>query len=85
MNIVVRLHGGLRRQTSPHPLNLDVPDVTTAGDVIRILGLRSGEVWLIKLGSQLADVDHPLQPGDELTLIPPIGGGQTILFKEEPK
>ena len=85
MEIVVRLHGGLRRQTSPHPLQLDVPDDVTAGDVIGILGLRSGEVWLIKLGSQLVDVNHLLQPSDELTLIPPIGGGRIIRFKEGSK
>ena len=85
MKIVVRLYGGLRRQSSPHPLKLDVPNSATAGDVIRILELRSGEVWLIKLGSQLIDVNQPLQPGDELTLIPPIGGGHISLFQEEPK
>jgi len=82
MKIVVRLHGGLRRQSSPHPLTLDVPDAATVGDIVKILELRSGEVWLIKLGSQLVDANHPLQPGDEVAFIPPIGGGHRTQFKE---
>lgn len=85
MKIVVRLHGGLRRQSSPHPLTLKVPDAATVGDVVKILELSSGEVWLIKLGNQLVDANHPLQPGDELALIPPIGGGCFTQFKEAPK
>jgi molybdopterin converting factor small subunit len=49
---------------------------------MKILELQSGEVWLIKLGGQLVDADHPLQPEDELALIPPIGGGRFWEFEE---
>ena len=85
MKIVVRLYGGLRHQSSPHPLTLDVPDVANVEDVIRILELKPGEVWLAKLDGQLVDVNHPLQSGDELALIPPIGGGCIAEYKESPR
>lgn len=75
MRILVRLHGGLRRHTSPGPVQVDVRDDATAADVIAALNLRPGEVWLVTLNDELIDVTYPLQPEDELSLIPPVGGG----------
>jgi molybdopterin converting factor small subunit len=75
MKIRVRLYGGLRRHASSRPLEIDVHKSARVADVIESLGFRSGEVWLTTLDAQLVERDHPLRPGDELLLIPPVGGG----------
>jgi len=52
-----------------------VHEGATVAQVIDLLGLRLGEVWLVKRGDQLLDLDESLRDGDELLLIPPVGGG----------
>lgn len=76
MHITVRLDGDLRRYAREGKLELDMPADTTVTDVIQALGLRGGEVWLTTLGSRLVTREHRLQPGDELSLIPSVGGGE---------
>jgi molybdopterin converting factor small subunit len=75
MKIGVRLRGNLRTPGGPEIQILEVDEGTTVDDLIGLLGLRPGDVWLAMLDGQLVDIDRPLRPGDELSLIPPVGGG----------
>ena len=75
MEISVRLLGNLRRHATAGPLQIEIREGTTVTEAIELLGLRPGEVWLAKLGEQLVEMNRPLREGDELLLIPPVGGG----------
>lgn len=75
MRVLVRLYGGLRGYISSNPQELDLHDGATVADVIAQLNLRPGEVWLATLNDQLVETNHLLRPDDELSLIPPVGGG----------
>lgn len=75
MKIAVRLQGELARQISADRIELDLCDGSTIAQVVAALGLRPGQVWLAMVDGILVEADRPLQPGDELTLIPPVGGG----------
>ena len=75
MRIAVRLLGGLRHRAPASPQEIEVHEGATVAQVIDLLGLRLGEVWLVKRGDQLLDLDESLRDGDELLLIPPVGGG----------
>jgi sulfur carrier protein ThiS len=59
---------------------MDVSEGARVADVIQALKLRSGEVWLATVDGQLVEVAHQLQPGDELSLMPPVGGGCRIFI-----
>lgn len=76
MRILVRLHGGLRRNALSNPLTMEVDEGVAVADVIEALHLRPGEVWLAMLDDRLVEMNHLLRPGDGLSLIPPVGGGQ---------
>ena len=75
MRITVRLLGGLRRRAPAGRQEIEVQEGAAVGQVIELLGLRLGEVWLVKRGDQLLDLEESLRDGDELLLIPPVGGG----------
>jgi molybdopterin converting factor small subunit len=76
MKVTIRLQGDLRRHVPSSPQETDLPDGATVSDAIAALGIRPGEVWLVRLDEELVDKDHILQTGDELSLIPPVAGGQ---------
>jgi molybdopterin converting factor small subunit len=71
----VRLRGNLRPPGGPELQILEVGEGATVDDLIALLGLRPGDVWLAMLDGQPVEADRPLRPGDELSLIPPVGGG----------
>ncbi len=60
------------------------PDIATVGDLVRHLGARGGAygdafadptVIRAAVNQDFADFDHPLRPGDEVALFPPVTGG----------
>jgi molybdopterin converting factor small subunit len=75
IKISVRLRGNLRPSGGPEIRIVEVDEGATVEDLLGLLGLRPGDVWLAMLDGQLVDTDLSLQPGDELSLIPPVGGG----------
>jgi molybdopterin converting factor small subunit len=75
MKVTVRLLGGLGSRAPTSPLEVEIRQNATVAEVVERLGLRPGEVWLATLNGQLVAEGHLLQAGDELSLIPPIGGG----------
>jgi sulfur carrier protein ThiS len=75
MKISVRLRGNLRPSGAPEIQILEVDERGTVEDLLGLLGLRPGDVWLAMVDGQLVEADRPLRSGDELSLIPPVGGG----------
>jgi molybdopterin converting factor small subunit len=75
MRITVKLVGRLGRRGVQSPQTLSVQAGTTVGEVVKTLGLRPGDVWLITVNGRFAEDDQPLQPEDDVVLIPPVGGG----------
>ncbi len=75
MKIVIHLHGELRRYALTEQLELDLRDGATVAEAVASLDIRSGHVWLVMLNGHLVEMDRRLTAGDELSLIPPVGGG----------
>jgi molybdopterin converting factor small subunit len=75
LKITIRLHGDLRRFTPSGSAEVDVPDDASIADVARLLGIRSGEYWLAGINGSMVALSQVLHPGDEVELIPPMGGG----------
>lgn len=75
MKITVHLLAELKRHAPSNPVTVTLPQTATPTDAIAALGLSSGEVWLVTRGSQTIEADEPLHDGDEITLVPPVGGG----------
>ena len=75
MMVSVQLVGDLGRRTEESPIRLQVRQGSTVAEVIALLELRSGEVWLAKVGQSLVGRDRRLEEGDLVVLLPPVGGG----------
>lgn len=72
MTITIRAAGRLKRQIAP---GTTLDDVRTAGEAIERLGLSGAEDVIIMVNERVAHWHTELQDGDELQLIPVIGGG----------
>jgi len=75
IKIILCLLGELGRQATSNTIEMNVPQGATVAKAIELLGLRPGEVWITTIDGQLVDKDYLLCPGDKLSLLPPVGGG----------
>lgn len=75
MEIQLKLMGMLKEKT-PEDGKLDLPEGATIATVLERLGVQEGTVKVFTLNGDLVrDPTHPLSEGDELTVLPPVGGG----------
>lgn len=75
MRIRVKLMGMLKDQNPPDG-QLNVDDGTTIAAVLDKLGVSPGSVQVFSVNGQLErDATRQLSADDELTIIPPVGGG----------
>lgn len=75
MMIHVKLMGMLKPKTPPAGV-LELPDGTTIEQVLELLQIPSQAVNVFTVnGSLERDKERSLASGDELTLLPPVGGG----------
>lgn len=74
MLITIKLFATLRKGRFEEK-TADFPSETTAGAVVRELGLPEKEVTLIFINGRHADFATALADGDVLSLFPPVGGG----------
>lgn len=75
MRIRVKLMGMLKGQGPPGDV-LDAPDQATIADVLRQLELPQNSVQVFSVNGQLErDPNRRLAADDELSVIPPVGGG----------
>ncbi len=67
----------VQRLPAGKPVEIDFPATggLTAGDAMRLAGLPDEEVFLVVVNGRRATLDRPLEPGDEVTFVPPVAGG----------
>jgi molybdopterin converting factor small subunit len=75
MRIRVKLMGTLKAKT-PADGALEVADAATVADVLRALDVPPHARQALTVNGRIErDRDRALAPGDELVVIPPVGGG----------
>ena len=78
MKITVRYFAGLREQKGQDSEELSVPSGSTAEDVVQSLvpeGPNGRLPVMVAVNCAYVSREHLLQEGDEVALIPPLGGG----------
>ena len=88
MEVEVRLFAILRERAGTERLSLELPAGATVGDAIAAAGREPGLDELIgampvraALNREYVGIETPIEPGDELALIPPVSGGATAPAK----
>ncbi len=75
MKIQIKLMGMLKDHT-PESGELELPADATIGDVLRLLDIENESIQAFSInGSIDRDRNRVLVEGDELTVLPPVGGG----------
>jgi molybdopterin converting factor small subunit len=79
MQVHVKLFASLRRFTGNTPLgtplDVDVPEGATLTELYQTLHLPVEEIKLAYINGRVQPDDRQLQPGDEIGIFPPVGGG----------
>ena len=67
----------LRERAGAGELTLELPDGARVRDALEALGgVADGLPLVMAVNREYAPADQPLDPGDELALIPPVSGGE---------
>ncbi len=75
MQIQVKLMGVLKKLT-PEGGALDLDDGSAIRDALTALDLPTKRINAVSLNGKIErDFSQPLKAGDELTVLPPVGGG----------
>ena len=75
MQIQLQLMGGLKAK-SPPGNRLEVPEGATIDSVLSSLGIDPKEFQIVMHNNRpQPDRSTPLSPDDQLTVVPPVGGG----------
>jgi MoaE-MoaD fusion protein len=76
MEVTVRLFAMLRERAGAPEVTLELPEGARVADAVAELGhLAEGLPLVMAVNREYAPADRPLDPGDELALIPPVSGG----------
>ncbi len=79
MQISVKLFASLARFSNGGlpgtPFQMQLPDAATVQDVLQRLGIPAEETKVAFVNGRIRDTDWLLNPGDEVGIFPPIGGG----------
>jgi sulfur-carrier protein len=79
MKIQLKLYGTLRRMSpggkAGAPLELDLPVGATIQDLIDLLEIPEDETKVAFVNNLVRDKDYRLEPGDNVGIFPPVGGG----------
>ena len=81
MKIQVQFFSRLRDLTERSQIDLDVPEGTTAADLLATLYAQTPALpqWdksiLVASGVEFVGRDHVLRAGDEISIMPPVQGG----------
>ncbi len=57
------------------PIEVDVPAGATLADLYQTLQLPVDEIKMAYINGRVQSDDWQLQPGDEIGIFPPVGGG----------
>ncbi len=79
MKITVKLYATLARFSAGGlagtPFEVDLPDSARLHLLVSQLGIPNEETRVVFVNGLTRDMDWVLQPGDEVGIFPPIGGG----------
>ena len=81
MKVHVQFFSRLRDLVGVQEVELDVPDATTAADLLEIFYSRTHALrdWdksiLVAAGVEFVGRDYVLKPGDKISIMPPVQGG----------
>jgi len=75
IKINVRLIATLQKTNSQEVNDVILPDATTVRDLLQKLMIDVLEVCTLSINKKTATFDQVLLDGDNVTIIPPIGGG----------
>jgi MoaE-MoaD fusion protein len=90
MEIRVRLFAGYREAVGEKTVTLEVPEGATVRDVWETLAeqherLRPFTPGVVgAVNAEYMPLDTPIQAGDEVAFLPPVGGGDHFAITEEP-
>ena len=74
MQLHIKLLGMLKEHAPAEPI--DWPEGTSIQAVLQRLGISAGDVQICSVNGELVrDPAWQLAEGDELTVLPPVGGG----------
>ena len=75
MQVQLKLMGTLKEKTPPDN-TLELPEGATIDEVLKLLGISFESVAVCTVNGQLVrDRSRPLAHGDDLSILPPVGGG----------
>jgi molybdopterin synthase sulfur carrier subunit len=57
------------------PFEVDIPESATLAELIQKLDLPPDEIKIIYVNGRTQPADYVLQPGDDVGIFPPVGGG----------
>jgi molybdopterin converting factor small subunit len=81
MNLHVQFFSRLRELAGVSEMEIEVPVGSTSADLLELLYLRTPALreWdksiLIAAGVEFVGRDYVLQPGDQISIMPPVQGG----------
>lgn len=75
MHISVRFFGPAAAAAGRADLPLELADGATVADAVASAGLSVPASWRAAVGTEYAEPSRRLRDGDEVSLIPPVGGG----------
>jgi molybdopterin converting factor subunit 1 len=85
--ITVRLFAGLRERAGRDRVELELPEDARVADVLAAMGVGPREC-VVAVNREYAREESPVQPGDEVALVPPVSGGsgpvRHVRITEEP-
>ena len=80
MEVTIRLFAMLRERAGAREVTVELPEGARVRDAVAALGgLADGLPLVMAINREYASDDAPLDPGDELALIPPVSGGEAAV------
>jgi molybdopterin synthase catalytic subunit/molybdopterin converting factor small subunit len=80
VEVTVKLFAVLRERAGASEVTLELPDGARVRDAIESLAdVAAGVPVVMAVNREYADADDVLSPHDELALVPPVSGGETVL------
>ena len=79
MRVTVRLYAFLAERVpgarSGSRLELELPEGSTLSDLVARLAVPREQARITVVNGRMQELDHRLQPGDEVGIFPPVAGG----------